>query len=266
MQSRLRVKTAYPNGRTATLKEMTMASVPFTPYEELGLLVSKLGGQRPVAHVLGKQPKLIWTWLRNRPALQRDSVQMIHDTFVVVSALSSARSYEPTDLRFLLETEWPSLGQRSPLTLIKEGKLDSILEVVQTQATDVASTDTESSAWKADAFEELEASLRSRSERVGDPFEDYVFVMGMTDEEVDAFAVEARGVLDQVELAEEWESFLDHYWGKAPSVPASASVAIDEVIADEGIGANRLSIGLGDLLVHDRALSPRRASREAVPA
>lgn len=252
-----------------------MTVIPLSPHEELDTLVSELG-QHPLARVLGKSQKQIWSWVHTRPKLRAQNAEMIHDTYQVVCAIKSRKDTGGADLAHLLEIPWPALNAHSPVELIQLGKGAHVVQIVVGEEAEgeAVATVALTPAWKSDAREYLEASVAARLTGEGIPHEDYGFIYQLNDGDVEAFYNDAVSLLAVTTDEEAWEAFIDARWDEVnasssspPSSSSSPAVAgEDDLDADLELPGNRLSMSLGDLLDDDGGITSRRFRREAVPA
>lgn len=110
-----------------------MAIAIASPYEDLRELEQRLG-QRPLARVLGKSQRLIWSWFNEGRRLQPKSARLISDAASVVRALALARDFKPGELEYVLETTWPTLGA-APAELIQKGQAERVVAALEVGGT-----------------------------------------------------------------------------------------------------------------------------------
>lgn len=114
-----------------------MAIAIASPHDELVELEQQLG-QRPLARVLGRSQRLVWSWINERRKLHPKSVRLISDAAGVVRVLTATRDFKPGELEYLLETPWPELGA-APAVLIQNGQAELVVAALEQGATVEAS-------------------------------------------------------------------------------------------------------------------------------
>jgi hypothetical protein len=112
---------------------LTMAVAVASPYEDLRELEQWLG-QRPLARVLGKSQRLVWSWINEGRRLQPKSARLIRDAAKVVRVLTAARQFKPGELEYVLETPWPTLGA-APAELIQNGNAEMVIAALDAGGT-----------------------------------------------------------------------------------------------------------------------------------
>lgn len=222
-----------------------MTIVVTSPYDQLAELEQRLG-QRALARVLGKSPRLVWSWLHEGRRLQKSSVTVISGAAEVVERLSAIREFRRGELESLLEREWPALDA-VPADLIRARRAAEVVAVLEREEGRVVPVEeVEVPEWKRELIQELEESLEVRMTD-GPLYETLVFLQGLSEHDATRFVADARRALATFESEQEWEAFLAPYWAAfTPATrpaPAIASPFQHDLVDEDELDELIIPIG-----------------------
>src|SRR5918999_122820 len=180
---------------------------PHRPDEELAELCVLVGSQNGAARVLGRPKAQVSRWRQNPDQMRPQSIRLIGDAWAVTR--KAAEIYgRGAQLEAVLVAPRPELGYCRPAELIRSGRADELLALLNEVATEDAEVESLAAPWRQELERELEESVAARTDGSGQLHESFVFLLGFDAQESEAFAAEARAALAEATSASHFDAFL----------------------------------------------------------
>jgi len=202
------------------------------PREALRRLAERVPSDRALGRMLGTDNHAIAGWRSATRQMRRKHAQLVAQMDAVVELLSSV-GVHPSDLEYVIDQPWGALGSKSPKEALEEGQLEPVLKAVPTMFGEQAKEEAVVIDWKDATRRELAESVAAALAH--QPLhEDFAFLHGLPEEEVQSFAETARLALADGITESEWEQFLDEQFAMAAAKPApSIRAAVAEPDYDD---------------------------------